>query len=191
MNLYDELPTRVEYKGKVYRLSLSFDRVLHFYDLQKEDLSDAAKLELALFLFVPEKHPNEIGLLTAILDLLFEPSRQAENGKSFDFEQDAKYIYAAFMQTYGIDLFLERDRLHWWKFIALLNGLPSNTRFSEIIQIRLRPIPQATKHNGEEVRELIKQKALFRLNLSEEERQEQRQAGLAKMVRALEGMADG
>lgn len=41
--------------------------------------------------------------------------------RAFDFRQDAEAIYAAFRSRYGIDL--TEARLHWWQFMALLEGL--------------------------------------------------------------------
>jgi len=51
-----------------------------------------------------------------------------------DFEQDADLIFAAFLQQYQIDL-TEAD-LHWWKFLALLNGLSDSTTLSKVMSYR-------------------------------------------------------
>lgn len=54
-----------------------------------------------------------------------------------DFKIDENLIYAAFKQAYNIDLYdLETDELHWYKFKALLDGLPPNTALSKVIEIR-------------------------------------------------------
>ncbi len=63
-----------------------------------------------------------------------QPKRDGEQLVSFLF--DAKYIYAAFMQSYGIDLIEQQGLLHWSKFSALLNALPDNTLMRQIIDIR-------------------------------------------------------
>lgn len=55
--------------------------------------------------------------------------------KYLDYDVDAPLIYAAFMQTYHIDL-VSIDYLHWWKFQALLEGLPDECRISKIIGYR-------------------------------------------------------
>jgi hypothetical protein len=47
----------------------------------------------------------------------------------FDWKLDSEYIYAAFMQQYGINL-METD-LHWHDFLALLNAL-TGTYFNDI-----------------------------------------------------------
>lgn len=63
-----------------------------------------------------------------------QPKRDGPQLVSFLF--DAKYIYAAFMQAYGIDLIEQQGSLHWSKFSALINALPDNTLMRQIIDIR-------------------------------------------------------
>ncbi len=53
---------------------------------------------------------------------------------ALDYELDSDYIYAAFLQQYGIDL-LDIPELHWHKFLALLNGL-KGTKLDEIMGYR-------------------------------------------------------
>ena len=56
--------------------------------------------------------------------------------KLIDFEQDAEYIYASFLQAYGINLLEVQNKLTWTEFKALLNALPDNTIMQQIIEIR-------------------------------------------------------
>lgn len=60
-------------------------------------------------------------------------------GPPFSFEYDAAYIYAAFMEAYGIDL--AKKRLHWWQFRALFLGLPETVLFCKIVAYRTMEIP--------------------------------------------------
>lgn len=53
-----------------------------------------------------------------------------------DFDHDAESIYASFMQAYRIDLIDEQGKLHWSKFVALLNGLPEDSQIRRIISLR-------------------------------------------------------
>ena len=57
------------------------------------------------------------------------------NTSVIDYEGDADYIYAAFLQQYGIDL-MDVKNLHWHKFKALMRGL-RKTKLNDIINIRL------------------------------------------------------
>lgn len=63
-----------------------------------------------------------------------EVPRSEGSSDTLDYDIDADYIYAAFMQGYGIDL-MEED-LHWHKFLALLAALPDDTALSKIIGYR-------------------------------------------------------
>lgn len=57
----------------------------------------------------------------------------------FSYEHDAAYIYAAFVEAYGIDL--TKNRLHWWQFRALFLGLPETVLFCKIMAYRTMEIP--------------------------------------------------
>lgn len=63
------------------------------------------------------------------------PTRASRQGvRVLDYAADGDYIYAAFVQQYGIDL-IEVPELHWHKFLALLNGL-KGTKLDEIMGYR-------------------------------------------------------
>ena len=61
-------------------------------------------------------------------------SRTKKNVISF--EVDAPFIASAFLQCYGIDLFRESTKMHWWKFRMLLDGLPADTEIKKRITYR-------------------------------------------------------
>ena len=63
-----------------------------------------------------------------------ESSTAPSSGLAFDYQCDAGYIVAAFQQAYGIDL--TTDKVHWWRFMALMQALPQETALSQILQIR-------------------------------------------------------
>lgn len=65
------------------------------------------------------------------------PNTEYESGhraEVIDYIIDADYIYAGFMQAYGIDLV--DAEMHWHKFLALVEGLPEGTVMTNIIQYR-------------------------------------------------------
>lgn len=41
-----------------------------------------------------------------------------------DFEQDMDYIYTSFMSDYSIDI--SKEKMHWWTFMNLMNGLSNS-----------------------------------------------------------------
>ena len=55
--------------------------------------------------------------------------------KIYSFKYDAKYIYSAFLDQYGIDL-NEIKYLHWFKFRALFESLKDDNKICEIMGYR-------------------------------------------------------
>lgn len=105
-------------------------------------------------------------MLSAVLGLISpEKKRKKDGPPSVDITQDWEYIYAGFLQAYGIDLF--DSSMHWLKFCALLKSLPKGTRLREIVEIRTAPVPKPTKHNREQIAALLKAKADVALKATE------------------------
>lgn len=52
----------------------------------------------------------------------------------YDYDEDADYIYAAFMQQYGDNLIT--SHMHWWEFRAKFISLMEDTEFVKIMQYR-------------------------------------------------------
>lgn len=157
MRLNDPLVTSFLYKDTEYSIDLSFDNVLDAYDvLDRKHLRDYEKARLCLSLLLDEQEyeaSETIELWNYIYlsfihveqkevvkkDLLGNPLPQPkgdDDGPIMDFNQDANYIYASFMQSYSINLIEQQGKMHWKEFLALLDGLPNNTRMKEIMQIR-------------------------------------------------------
>lgn len=189
-SLTDKLSTEIVINGESYEVDMAFDVILTLFEaLNDDDLSEGEKLYVALQLLLGEEvlNNNELtaeqwnDVLKAIFDNYIDGETtansveydiagnplpdsivQSENKRSFSFKQDAEYIYAGFMQCYNIDLHEEQGKLDWRKFIALMNGLSTDTRFAEIIDIRTRPLPTG-KGTGKQREELLRLKNLYAL----------------------------
>ena len=129
------------------------------------------KQATAIFKMIFEEHIRVIpAKATApVLDLAGNPIKSKIRSKSqtesterlFSLKYDAEYIYSSFLQAYGIDLIDAQNSLHWKKFNALLNGLPSDTKFSEVLKIRsYKPQKGDSKQYKESMRKLKKEYAL-------------------------------
>lgn len=185
VEFYRPLVTEVEYNGDIYKLTPAYDNVLSmFHDIKGVPPEDQAEIMLYYLL---ESPVNDTGLLLAVNEALFT-GKKTKGGKVFDFIQDGALIYAAFRQAYGIDLVEEQGKLHWWKFQALLGGLPSNTKFAEVVRIRTSKVPAPNRHNAEQRAELMRLKAEFALEISQEEREANLQDGFRKMAQVLLSM---
>lgn len=199
MNLYKHLPDSVVLDGRRYMIRPSWDRMLEAYDVLQNDWTEAEKIDYIAWLLFWETPKDKRAGVSAVFSL-FKSKKTGDDEKTFDFAQDAQYIYGAFWQAYQIRLqdwrdtrkhSWERSRwLHWSEFLALFASLPENTRMAEIISIRVRPLPKPTKYNAEEIANLQKVKAAYALERTEEERQLRFAEGAKKLFGALEGLAN-
>lgn len=187
MKLQDRLPDSVVVDGKRYKLDLDFRNVLRMIDvLDRDDMMPEANAYKALS-FVCKRPKNAVRVLESIKGLLFKAPRKTGGQKVTDFIQDAGLIRAAFRQAYGIDLY--REKLHWIEFTELLNAIPEGSRYAEVVGIRARPMPAATKWNRHEREWLAKAKADCRLEMSEKERADRYEKDVANIAAFLMGMA--
>ena len=183
MKLQDRLPEGVTVDGKFYRLDFDFRNVLRMMDeLDRDDVMPEARSYNALKCLT-NRPRNVEKVLQAVKGLLFEQKPKKDAKKVTDFVQDAGMIRAAFRQAYGIDLY--RDKLHWLEFSELLNAIPEGSRYTEVIGIRARPMPAATKWNAEERQWLLKAKADVALHLSEKEQAKQYEEDVGRIFAGL------
>lgn len=147
MLLYDELPTAVSVNGKGFYIVTDFREWIRFIDLaEATDITARDKVRFALEWYedyVPADTEKAISALTTFLqgkypeeDTGTETDRKSENPVPvFSYSYDAEAIFSDFMRFYNIDL-LEVEYLHWWKFKALLNNLPDDSKFVWLVRHR-------------------------------------------------------
>ncbi|MCB2830003.1 bacteriophage Gp15 family protein [Streptococcus dysgalactiae] len=158
MKLNDPLVESFEFRGEIYSIDLSFNKVLDVFDVIDDDfLNEAEKCFLCLDIlldrtdlpftyavdlwiyiktnFIDSERPEK-----PQLDIKGNPmpvvKEKEDNKKVIDFSLDAEFIYASFRQAYQINLLKEQNKLSWNEFKALLNALPDDTIMQRIIAIR-------------------------------------------------------
>ena len=184
-----------------YALDLSFNNVLKLFEMWRdEDVPEFVKPHFGIRILTGETledftveemsevfnevFEEHISLSTVEdnhveYDLAGNPMKTtASNGKQeqapYDIRYDGDYIYASFLQAYGIDLFDVQGKLHWKKFNALLSGLPEGTKFMEVVKIRKwKPQKGDSAEYKEEMRRLQKDYALPYEIIEEEEYEEE------------------
>jgi hypothetical protein len=174
MNIYDPYPDRIETQsGHVYRVNLAYDRVLKCLDTDENEpgltIGDRLIVKCAWLLDEKERIPDDPAEQAQIVNAVFDLLPKGENtGERYlDFHQDAAMIRSAFFRI-GVDL--TKQKIHFFQFLELLADLPKDTALMRTIEIRQRPIPNATKDNAEQIAALLKAKERVALKVSEEER---------------------
>lgn len=145
-----------------FRAYLSAQKIINDQMILQED-----KPEIVCPLIFAEPIPPTMQVDAIIAFFKTFSDGKTSTEKVFDMEQDKELIYAGFMQTYGIDL--DTCRLSIEQFLALLKGLPDNTKFSETIRIRTMPMPAPTKYNAEQRSAIMKAKQAVALKPTNED----------------------
>ena len=192
------LPAFMEHEGRKYYLSLYFDRVIRFYEMMKDSdqaLSRSDKLDIAYDWFVERPKTASPTEKIAVVDRicrehLADPrAKNRENtGKertAVNFISDSSYIYAAFRQYYGMNLFEQHGKLTWWEFRAMFDCLPADSKIKEIMYIRTRKIPASNGHNAEEILRIKEQQEYYFLPENWEEVQRESEDALSGLFDAL------
>lgn len=133
------LPKTIEVDGRVYNIHTSYKYWLRFLVMIDDKNTSPKDFD---FMYIDEKPLSRINGIMALVQFCNPPQLlprpdvfgSDSSEKATDYTVDADYIYAAFMELYGIDL-IESD-MHWYKFLALFMGL-HGTKLNEIIGYRL------------------------------------------------------
>lgn len=201
LDLSRKLTDKLVIDDEEFPLNLSFDNVLRLFEMWRdEDVPEFVKPHFGIRILTGETledftveemsevfnevFEEHISLSTVEdnhveYDLAGNPMKTtASNGKQeqapYDIRFDGDYIYASFLQAYGIDLFDVQGKLHWKKFNALLSGLPEGTKFMEVIKIRKwKPQKGDSAEYKEEMRRLQKDYALPNDIIEDEEYEEE------------------
>ena len=179
--LVDLLPETVEVDGEKYEINTDF-RISVLFELlmQDDEVTIKEKIIQGLRLYYPVIPPNIHEAVEKMLwfyrcgkevvesDPGSDSSSDKQPEKVYSFEHDDSYIYAAFLQQYGVDL-QEVEKLHWWKFRAMFISLGENTEFVKIMGYRSI---KTTSNMSKEQREFYrKMQKIHALPVSEKERE--------------------
>lgn len=152
MIMFNKLPYFVILQGKKHKINVDFRNMISFENkLQDKSVKNSEKIEYGLRHFYPAFFytENYNKLLhnpklyrEACKKLIwfykggredyhkFNGSGKGTNKQIYSYEYDDEYIYGAFLEQYRIDL--TYDKIHWWKFKALLKSLKEDTEFVKI-----------------------------------------------------------
>jgi len=157
---YEGIPLSADFRNMI-----QVDLILH--DIE---LSEVEKTMLSLDQLYPDI-PSDVGAAIKGLEWFFSRGKAQEGKgqgkaekKAFDFDQDAELIFAAFYSAYHISL-TTVDFLHWWEFMALLEGLPEDTLIKRVMYWRTAELTGMSKEEKKHVLKMRKMFALTRTGL--------------------------
>lgn len=165
--LYDRLPTQVyiteNSEGDLFgftstcravEIDWHYDTILRILKLLNDDMfPEDDRVAYALELFYvdnAEAKQADEAHLAAMFDFICPekeptpPSPSSSRDALLDFEADSSAIYSFFFRTYGIDLI--ENRIHWYKFSALLQDISETSLLSTLVHIRSVDIKSVPKN---------------------------------------------
>lgn len=148
--IIDSLPESVIIDGREYPVNWGYRAFLLIeICLFDSRLNDEQKMLNCLNIFYNRNIPSNLSTAIEKLQWFYRcggRERKKSGGslrapqkiiRCYDFEQDAPYIYSAFLTQYGIDLQETKNYdLHWWKFNALFESLGEDLKLSKIMYYR-------------------------------------------------------
>jgi len=139
--LIDKLPDTIEIDGEDFPINSGFRPCIRIIlAFEDEELTSAEKQVILLrniYKVMPDNTEEAIHQGAIFLnggEVSSEDEGVTPRLRLYSFQKDAKYIFAAFRQTHGIDL--ELTDMHWWKFLALFDDLGNETAFWSLISLR-------------------------------------------------------
>lgn len=152
MIMFNKLPYFVILQGEKYKINVDYRNMLSFEKkLQDKSVSNSEKIKYGLRHFYPAFFYAENFNKLICNPQLYKEScekliwfykcgredyhKGKGNGKVgnkqiYSYDYDDEYIYGAFYEQYAIDL--SKNKVHWWKFKALLKSLKDDTEFVKI-----------------------------------------------------------
>lgn len=176
--LIDKLPNSCKINGLSYQIDTDFKTSLKFAEImESKEYSNEEKIEAAIKLYFGDSYIEDCNAAMEQILMFYSCGKSLEelakqeltSEAIFSYSEDSSYIYAAFYETYGVNL--RTTSLHWWEFRALFDSLPENCKFIKIIGYRTIKI---TKHMSDEQKKFYRDmKKLYKLkdNRGQEEKE--------------------
>lgn len=188
------LPTKIQTQNGIFEPVTDFRASVEFEIMVEKGEQDMFKL---LRPYYPNGIPEQIaGAAEAALWVYIcgdEIKKDDKNPvkstkRAYSFAKDAEAIYSDFSRFYNIDL--TSAALHWWKFRALLAGLPTDSSFKERIYYRtceLKGLPKKEQKRIAEIRREIKIEECEKNKITLDQRNKQMLDYIAKRSNEMRG----
>lgn len=177
--LYEPLPESVVVGGNSYRVKTDFRNWLKLIDLVHDNtIDEVSKSYLYKEWYADLPPENENDLLSGLIDFLTMKGLQevknkkgasdAKQRQTLSYSIDAPFIVSAFLECYGINLFDQSLKMHWWQFRILLDGLPDHTEIQKRRSYRSIDLSQIrNKKERERIKKIQSQIALPQREMSD------------------------
>lgn len=152
-------PEYVEVKSKRYKINTDFRTAIECNRIAEDntigDLERSLAIIYTLFgeegINTPDHYEKLLELAKMYLLCGNEYNEETNEKPDMDFIEDYSYITTSFMSDYHIDL--EKEEMHWWKFMDLMNGLSNSELGNCCVLNRIRNLRNYDTKNIKDVKE--------------------------------------
>lgn len=153
-------PEYVKVEDKKYKINTDFRVAIECQDIAtNESIGDYERALAVIYkLFgdeginTPEHYERLLEMALKYLSCGKEVNTNSNEEPDMDFMQDMDYIEASFMSDYNIDL--TSEKMHWWKFYKLINGLSNSEMGNCCVLNRIRNLRTYDTKNIKDPKEL-------------------------------------
>ena len=136
-------PEYVKVNDRTYKIRTDFRIALRCNNIATDDsIGDYERALAIIYLLFEngldhrEDYEKLLELATKYLSCGKEVTNSSNDEPDMDYNEDMDYIEASFMSDYHIDL--ANEKMHWWKFNKLMNGLSNSDMGNCCILNRIR-----------------------------------------------------
>lgn len=173
----EKYPEFAEVNGKKYKINSDFRTAIRCNEIAENPKIGRLEKSLAIICILfgndaLDDYENLEKLFELALKFLacgkeIQPSNDEPD---MSFVEDYEYIYASFMSDFKIDL--DKENMHWWKFMKLMNGL-SNSELGNCCVLNnirnLRNFDESKIEDAKERQKIIEAKERVALKRNKEE----------------------
>ena len=155
-------PEYVKINDKKYKINTDFRVAIECDEIANDetigDFERALAIIYKLFgdegLNDTENYDKLLGLAKKFLGCGKEVENVKQEEKDMDFTQDMDYIKASFRSDYNI--ILDNEKMHWWEFFNLINGLSNSELGNCCVLNRVRNLRNFDTKDIKDAKELAR-----------------------------------
>ena len=129
----NDYPEYAEVEGKKYKINTDFRVAIKCNEIAEDETIGDFERALAIIYFLfgdegidePEHYEKLLKVAKKYLSCGKEINIETNEKPDMDFVEDYNYIWASMYSDYsGLDI--DKEQIHWWKFMDLMDGLSNS-----------------------------------------------------------------
>ena len=142
-------PEYIDIDGKRFKINTDYRNVLRLEKIANDKtIDDYERILGIIYMFYGEEGYNSEEYYDRLLNGIItfckgrpnsiNPIADNKREKDMDYTKDMNLIISSMWNEYGIDI--TKEKIHWWTFFDLLNGLSSECALNRVRDIRTKDL---------------------------------------------------